>query len=1339
MASRPCLAFGSRAELGFRVQDRRGIKKSAPSTPVVPPAKRYCAAPVSTGGPATPLEPGGHPCAHVSAVPPPASSGGLRRINVKRGDPRQEGQRVTVSESVQGGSASSSSSDLNIAVRMVAGLREKPGGLSVAEAESLRTLHATVTNALVHHGIVLRGGQAFLTLGTLNTRGIASKFEEHLRFGGVLAMQETGVTKVNARSLGKLARKVDKVVQFSLPSTLRDTDHVSASHGVSVLAGDGWQVCNASKFLTSSTWRIQHVVLSNGAVSIMLHNIYLISGDQHTWWARNGSLIDEILVAVHAFPDHGHVLAGDFQTCVLERNVFADLFIQGWVSVRQHLNRPDTFEGPHGTSGLDDILISPTLAPQLQSCHVSQELWHTDHRLVSVTLNVPSLQSSGLRLRNPPKQWSPEVFGEVARELGVSPSEWWSTQPCHVHASQWSVDDIMQSWFQSLSRWVGASDTYLGNVHFEEKEFTCKHQVLQDSYQWRLHMLRKLCAYMVELAALRSTDRASGSRFGFLSRQSGKLFSQVGWGMPCSDVAAMSREQFAECIKSLKTEIANTQKSASNAYTRWRKTIVEDKTGKELGKWLRASDSALRMVEADQYQTCPHAVTPPEQLRVISEAWKGVLCPGDHATEATPGILRECKRALRTCPVELPPFSIDVLHQEIQHKQSTASGLDQVTMEMLRSLPKEAFFALVIVFENAEETGHWPAQLTAARNVVLPKVGTDSTAGGLQVRLITITSHLYRLWSGKRMSQLSEWLSVYVHPGIYGGVKGKSCQMAAMLHALNWEVAAGEEKPSTQVHFDFSKCFDSLSPVSLCELLQHCGIPKGVVQALRGWYSQHRRWNTIKGWYWPQEVTRGVCQGDPLSVLGCVLWGNALLVLLEEVAPNLCKSMYMDDLSLSGTQRQEIEVGTGLVRYFSDQWHVQLNAAKTQIVQNKYVDDAAQYPATGEQCVLLGIDLGPDARPCQVKQRIAAAHNRLAMFVHLLHFGPGLLERFLPAFVLGLLHGISFVPVDALPEFASLGKAIWLALRGKARYAGTRGLAFAVAFKAHLLCPHTARSCVSARLVRQGIMDPLVGPLIKKVWGKVPVLSNSPWRSFCDFISTVRGYRGSFGEVWIDNKRVLAADMTRNEWSHAVRDLSRLLLFEQGKHVLGGQLEYEDIDFAKLAELRRQAEPHALQTIQMGGVNTCDRSARHFNWGEGNCEWGCLTPDTVDHRLLYCVSTEADRERSGMNLGVREFLTAQPVECLRHGIPHAMNQKCPHDHLKGLQTVFDQEELSNDLAAFQRHVLTCQAPVVVHAWLQLHPSEVPGWGFQICMVEVLDSIGVAIHTKIFRAHASFNK
>eukprot|EP00971_Amphidinium_carterae_P351896 6492327-Amphidinium_carterae.1 len=400
--------------------------------------------------------------------------------------------------------------------------------------------------------------------------------------------------------------------------------------------------------------------------------------------------------------------------------------------------------------------------------------------------------------------------------------------------------------------------------------------------------------------------------------------------------------------------------------------------------------------------------------------------------------MAECKSALPHIPCNLNPLTVEDLHHEVHHKKCTAAGPDLVTVEMLRSLPREALAPLVVVFSEAERTGYWPETFTLARSVVLPKVAPDVPAQGLQVRLITITSHMYRLWSGLRMRQMSQWLAGYVHEGTFGGVRGKSAQLAAMVHALNWEIAEQQNCPCTQVHFDFSKCFDCLSPKSLCELLDYCGVPSWVVTALRGWYQVHRRWNTSKGWYCQQDVRRGVCQGDPLAVLCCVLWGNALLVLLESHTKNLSKTLFMDDLSLSGSDMQEITQGVGCVKWFSAQWHVKLNTAKTQVVHNSFVPISAQGEASGTQCVLLGVDVGPGVVPTRFAERLSAAANRLDMLVHLLRLKVSHLQRFLPAFVLGLLHGAAFVAVGVLPQFEALERQVWGALRGKARYASTR-------------------------------------------------------------------------------------------------------------------------------------------------------------------------------------------------------------------------------------------------------------------------------------------------------------
>eukprot|EP00971_Amphidinium_carterae_P139223 2758805-Amphidinium_carterae.1 len=60
--------------------------------------------------------------------------------------------------------------------------------------------------------------------------------------------------------------------------------------------------------------------------------------------------------------------------------------------------------------------------------------------------------------------------------------------------------------------------------------------------------------------------------------------------------------------------------------------------------------------------------------------------------------------------------------------------------------------------------------------------------------------------------------------------------------------------------------------------------------------------------------------------------------------------MFMDDLSLSGSDWNAITLGVGCVKRFSQQWHVKLNEGKTQVVQNFYVSLPAQGDPAGTQC-----------------------------------------------------------------------------------------------------------------------------------------------------------------------------------------------------------------------------------------------------------------------------------------------------------------------------------------------------------------------------------------------------
>eukprot|EP00971_Amphidinium_carterae_P328772 6460821-Amphidinium_carterae.1 len=318
-------------------------------------------------------------------------------------------------------------------------------------------------DAPVHSGVEVR---------TLNTRGIASKFEHLVEYNDVVALQETGLAHNKAKSLVKRAKTMGKVAQFALPESAHPTETIHPSQGTCVIAGGEWTVCKANQFVQSKSWRVQNSILSSGCFSVFLHNVYFVSGDQATWWQRNAELVNELMTCASAFPDQGHIIAGDFQTDVLNRHVFHDLLQHGWVSVRQRLGSPNTFHASTGSSALDDILVSPRLVPFIRVCDHVTDLWFTDHDMLMVELVVKSVCSYGYRLRKPPCQ--SKNIGSVAQQAGLTSTEWWAQQECVCNPGT-----ELSPWFRALEQWVGVQMYDLGEFEVAPDIYKVTHQALQ--------------------------------------------------------------------------------------------------------------------------------------------------------------------------------------------------------------------------------------------------------------------------------------------------------------------------------------------------------------------------------------------------------------------------------------------------------------------------------------------------------------------------------------------------------------------------------------------------------------------------------------------------------------------------------------------------------------------------------------------------------------------------------------------------------------------------------------------------------------------------------------------
>eukprot|EP00969_Alexandrium_andersonii_P187547 8287114-Alexandrium_andersonii.AAC.1 len=118
---------------------------------------------------------------------------------------------------------------------------------------------------------------------------------------------------------------------------------------------------------------------------------------------------------------------------------------------------------------------------------------------------------------------------------------------------------------------------------------------------------------------------------------------------------------------------------------------------------------------------------------------------------------------------------------------------------------------LTHMFTAIEGGCHWPQQLLQARAIYFLK---DPAAGPLSIlnyRILTICSHLYRKWACCRLHDITQWITSWADPCVFGGVPGKAAAEAAWWLGAQIEHTKACDTHLSAMSVDIYKCFDQLS------------------------------------------------------------------------------------------------------------------------------------------------------------------------------------------------------------------------------------------------------------------------------------------------------------------------------------------------------------------------------------------------------------------------------------------------------------------------------------------------------------------------------------------------
>ena len=183
-----------------------------------------------------------------------------------------------------------------------------------------------------------------------------------------------------------------------------------------------------------------------------------------------------------------------------------------------------------------------------------------------------------------------------------------------------------------------------------------------------------------------------------------------------------------------------------------------------------------------------------------------------------------------TCNLQL--VDPHVLKIELDRKKPrSATGLDGVSLQDLKSVPQEALFGMCELYQSAEAVGAWPSQMINGKLASLAK--TQNPDSVQSFRPITILSQSYRLWSSIRAKQMLR--HIFVCPAFLFGNR-PHCQASQVWTHLAWvlEESYVQCSPMGGIVADIEKAFNHLPREVVFPISNSPRVPTSLVGWL-GW------------------------------------------------------------------------------------------------------------------------------------------------------------------------------------------------------------------------------------------------------------------------------------------------------------------------------------------------------------------------------------------------------------------------------------------------------------------------------------------------------------------------
>ena len=312
-------------------------------------------------------------------------------------------------------------------------------------------------------------------------------------------------------------------------------------------------------------------------------------------------------------------------------------------------------------------------------------------------------------------------------------------------------------------------------------------------------------------------------------------------------------------------------------------------------------DRPVRLRAGFALQLCQKQVVydPDSMQQLTNDAWSKMWCrePCDDTADNWPQFIPRLQN-MSDCPsMEFQPLTLDDWRCNLKAaKHKSARGACGYTPRELTAMP-DCITLWILRLLTCVEQGDmpWPPSIMTARVVMLAK-SSNAPTSPLQIRPITITSRLYRLWSRLRSMQIAKHLQQLLPPEVSGFTNGVSADLLAATVLCTIERAITDDVPCAGMTLDLVKCYNLIPRLPILCIMSKLGIPTPYLVALRAMFNQLQRVLQIAGSVGSGSMsTTGVPEGCCFSIICMMSLSLWAAWTIEAVDPSVSCIAYADN------------------------------------------------------------------------------------------------------------------------------------------------------------------------------------------------------------------------------------------------------------------------------------------------------------------------------------------------------------------------------------------------------------------------------------------------------------